>query len=224
MFMKIIPKLVASWLKPLPPTPEMSSLLNFRSNFEQFSEDDQLLIITQITVPYGFTDESPNELPYLSHEIRYLHLCVSESTFLHNWKLAMLENFNVLLVQTSASRVVSHLYQCFLRLNEDCRGDLMVRLMQISHFSTKNCLKIIYWTMQDNLSDDHVEEINSPFVTSVEEQNRLMSVLRQSSLLIQHILFLHLQLEQQMILHLQQLKIQLNYRIDTELEILKFFQ
>ena len=214
MFIKIIPKHVAPWLKPLPPTPEMLFLINFRLDFEQFSENQQLLIISQMINPIGSIDDPD--------EIRYLHSCVQESTFLQNWQTELLD---YPLIHKFNNRSISYLKESLLQLSVASRGDLMVMLIQISQEVAKRGLRIIYWTMQDGLSLEQVEGIYSPDIISVEEKDRVMAILHTSSLLSQHILFQHLQLEQQIVLYLQHVRYNLlQTRIDMKLELLRFFR
>lgn len=216
VFNKHIPKLNI-WLKPLPPTRVTKALLKFRLEFENFSENQQLQIIAQIVIPYGSIKDQ-------SRKIRYVHSCLHKSIYLRKWKLEILKLDQALFFQSFDDRIMGYLHQTLCQLNITQKGNLIVALVQISQPFIMNGMKMMYWTMQDNLSSKHTKAMHSASVLQIEEKNRLILELQQSSLIIQHILLLHQRLEQQMVIYLQHMKNQLNYQIDMELEIQRYFR
>lgn len=216
MFINIIPKLNI-WFNYLPPTSDMSFLINFQRKFKKLSENQQLLVISQMTNSYA-------QINNMSYEIRHVYSYVHESTFLQHWQSEMLKNDKWWLIQNSNGRIVNHLSQCLLTLDEAPRNNLIITLLQISQCSSKSGMSLMYLSMQNNRFFNYIEEIFSSVILQNDKKNHLMTTLHQSSLLIQHILLLHQRLEKQMILYLEQMKNQLNYQIDMEIDILRFFQ
>ena len=213
LFWKVMPVLL-KWLKPVS-TPVMLELKHFQGTFGACSEDQQLLIISQMAMLDEF-------LAYELDEIRYVHSCVEKSDFLRGWQEEVRTMNTFWAAQNRYDFISDRLSIALNRLGSDHMGRMMIQLVRISHPSVMREMQGIYWSLKDGTETEYIDDLMRLSTQSClypEERERRTAVLSQSSPSIQHVLFLHHQMEQQMLLYLQQLKQQLNMRIKMELEL-----
>ena len=212
LFVYVVPHL-RDWLMPLPPTLIMKELQQFQQKLECCSEEQQLLIISQITITNFSIINEPDE-------IQQVHNCISNSIFLRDWRSEIQEMESWWTTQNRYNYYAFRLYTCFQQLSSDKIGNLMITLVQLSSPIIVQEMKIIYGSLSHNtfyVYQDLIQE-TSP-ILQVEEKNYLILELQNSSLIVQRILLLHWQLEINMLLHLQQMKYQLNMQIIMEMDM-----
>ena len=211
MFWDIIP-LLDDYLKKRDPSPTMVQLKKFQLHFKNLSENQQLLFIMYMTTSYkSFFNQSD--------EICYVYSCVMESTFLQDWNRDMLVMDRMLSNQNRNECIIYRLRECFFKIDRNRRVDLMISLLQISECSVMEEIRTHYWSLGFGLLYDQ-----NIVIRQNEEKDRIVSELLRTSSNVRHILLLHRQLEQMMILHLQQLRSQLNHQIEMEIELEIFLQ
>ena len=123
LFYDILP-LVQVYLKPGKLTPVMQELENFMLQFESCTEEQQLIIMSQMSI----NNLSIVEEPY---EICHVHYCIRASNFLRFWNMELQE---IETYWSTQYRYQHHMYriQSLLLQIDDInkKGDLMILLVQ----------------------------------------------------------------------------------------------
>lgn len=77
--------------------------------FGNLLENQQLLIVFQLIHNIPITDKT--------NDIRYVHSCANESTFLQKWKEEMLKTVDVWSIQHHYKCSIQYLEQCFSQMS-----------------------------------------------------------------------------------------------------------
>ena len=215
LFMDIIPSYLRVWLEPLPPTVMMQELKQFQKYFKNCSEDQQLLIISQMISFRPSVEANDCNI----HVYRSIHA----SNFLINWEKDIRKMESSRNIMCRYQRYADQLVYLIDQLSIDSICNLMLKIIQTLQCSIMDHMKVFY----GNITDDEMYDLiyNTHSIQPLAKRAIIIADMCKASCPItRQIMVLHLQLERQMILHLQQRKDQLNQRIEMQLELEKLIQ
>ena len=211
LFLDIIPRNLRVWLEPLPPTAVMKELKQFQKDFKNCSENHQLLVISQM-MSFNPLIESD---AFNIHVYRSIHA----SSFLKDWQEDIRKMESKYKIMCRYRRYMSHLDSLIIQLPTDSIRNLVLVMLQISQFSIIEHMNVIYETIIDDEMHNLIWNIPLPILSPSERANLIADIKKSSCLISRQMMVLHLQLERQMILYIQQRRDQLNQRIEMQLEL-----
>ena len=216
LFIDMMP-LLRVWLEPLPPTAVMQELKQFQKDFNDCSDNQQLLIISQMM--------SLRTSSIKTQVCNHIHLSIRASIF-----LTIYQEEIKFLGQRTIKQYYSYVSQLTRILNPltiDSMLDLVIVMIQISQQSITERMNAIYDSIIDN-----IVVYNFPYekrqllwesqqsILPLAERDILIAEMNNSPCPItRQVMVLHLQLERQMILYLWQQKEQLYQKIEMQLEL-----
>ena len=219
LFADIKPMLLRVWLEPLPPTAVMKELNQFQKHFKDCSENQQLLIISQMV-----SFDPPIEADACNIHV---HRSVHASSFLKDWQEDVKKIGAPRKTAKRYHRYVTQLSLLLEQLTMDRMCDLVITMMQISQCSITQNMHVIYGVLTHGVTYEKHEliwEHLPPILPPVERAILIAEMSKSSCPITRQVMVLHLQLERQMMLYLQQLREQLYQRIEMQLELEKLIQ
>ena len=219
LFVDIIPVLLRVWLEPLPPTVVMQELKEFQKHFKNCTDNQQLLCISQMMSFNLTTEEQACDI--------HVHRSIEASSFLKSWQEDISMSSSPRKTGKRYHRYVDQLTLLLRQLSMDRMCDLIIVMMQISQCSITKKMNTIYGIIAHYIPyEKHllIWEYHLPMVPPAERAILIAEMNKSSCPITRQVMVLHLQLERQMILYLQQLREQLNQRIEMQLELEKLIQ
>ena len=112
-------------------------LKKFQSTFGSFSEDLQLLIISQMIIANVSIVNEPDE-------IRYVHYCLYDSNLLRAWQKKMHMMDRLWSSQNRYEHITNRIQISLYKLDQFFMGDLAIKLIQISKKAVLTEMKMVY--------------------------------------------------------------------------------